>query len=266
METTLNSPLATQELELKSIEPNITPAADADVINYLRHTHQLAQVATLAEQTALVLTVCQQLGLSISEAELQTAGDTFRTEYKLLSAAETMLWLGQQRLTAEEWAEGIRVQLLTQKLKEHLFSDAVDSHYLNERDAYRRVALSQILVAELAQALDLKQQLLAQPAAFCSLALTHSLGKQSRETGGFVGIRFVSELIPEIAAAVVTAQQGTLLDPIQTRAGYHLIRVEKWFPVELNTEMRETVMSLMFQQWLQVTSSAVKASASPETL
>jgi parvulin-like peptidyl-prolyl isomerase len=243
-----------QETLEKLVLPEILPASDEAVIAYLRHSFKFAEMAALAERDALILSVCQQLGISISDEELQVAGDTFRLEHKLLGASETLAWLGQERISVEDWSKGIRVSLLTQKLKEHLFGEAVDSHYMTNRDDYRRVALSQILVRDLTEALKIAQSLRAENASFCALALEHSRGKQSQQNAGFVGVRFLAELLPEIAKAVIEAKEGEVVGPIQTKLGYHILRVEKWLGAELN-EVRESVLESLFQGWLQTGSS-----------
>ena len=175
-------------------------------------------------------------------------------EHKLLGASETLAWLGRQRISVEHWSKGVRVSLQTQKLKEHLFGEAVDNHYMTKRDDYRRVALSQILVRDLTEALKIAQALRVENASFCALALEHSRGKQSQQNAGFVGIRFLAELLPEIAKAVVEAKEGEVVGPIQTKLGYHILRVEKWLATELN-EAREQVLESLFQGWLQTGSS-----------
>lgn len=84
---------------------------------------------------------------------------------------ETLAWLQEQRITVEDWSQGIRVDLLTKKLKEHLFGDTVDAHYISNRNDYKRVALSQILVRELPDALKVAHALREENASFCALAL-----------------------------------------------------------------------------------------------
>jgi parvulin-like peptidyl-prolyl isomerase len=75
----------------------------------------------------------------------------------------------------------------------------------------------------------------------------------------FVGIRFLSELLREIAQAISEAKEGEVIEPIQTRLGYHTLKVEKWFPAELS-EIREQVLESLFQAWLQADStSALRA-------
>ncbi|MBD1929924.1 peptidylprolyl isomerase [Trichocoleus sp. FACHB-90] len=235
----------------KFVLPEIAPATNEDIIAYLRRSHKIAEIAAFAECDALVLNICEQLGITVSDEELQAAGDAFRLEHKLLGASETSTWLQKQRITVEDWSQGIRVALLTKKLKEHLFGDTVDAHYLSNRNDYKRVALSQILVGDLIEARKVTYAIREENASFCALALEHSKGKQSQENGGFVGIRFLSALLPEIAQAISEAKEGEVIEPVQTRLGYHIIKIEKWFPTELSESVREEILESLFQVWLR---------------
>jgi parvulin-like peptidyl-prolyl isomerase len=85
--------------------------------------------------------------------------------------------------------------------------------------------------------------------------LEHSRGKQSQQNAGFVGIRFLAELLPEITKAVAEAKEGEVVGPIQTKLGYHILRVEKWFAADLS-EVREQVLEWLFHNWLQTKSSS----------
>ena len=231
--------------------PAVSPATHEDIIAYLRRSYKLAEISALAERDALILDVCDRLGITISDEELQAAGDTFRLDHKLLGASETLAWLQQQQITVEDWSQGIRVILLTKKLKEHLFRDAIDTHYVSNRNNYKRVALSQILVRDLPDALKVAHALREENASFCALALEYSKGKQSKENGGFVGICFIAKLLPEIAQAISEAKEGEAIGPIQSKLGYHIVRVEKWFLTELNELVREEILDSLFQNWLQ---------------
>lgn len=244
--------LATEAQSMQeSTLPEIFPATNEDVIAYLRRSHKIAEIATLAERDSLILGICKQLGITVSDEELQAAGDTFRQEHKLLGASETLAWLSQQRITVEDWSQGIRVGLLTNKLKEQLFGDAVDAHYMSNRNDYKRVALSQILVRDLLDAQKVAYALREENTSFCALALKHSQGKQSKENGGFVGVRFLAELMPKIAQAISEAKEGEVIGPIQTKLGYHILKIEEWFSTELNESVREQVLDSLFQPWLR---------------
>lgn len=226
-------------------------ATDEDIIAYLRRSHKIAEIAALAEREALVLSICEQLGVTVSDEELQAAGDVFRQEHKLLGASETLVWLSQQRVTVEDWSQGIRVALLTKKLIEHLFGDAIDAHYVSNRNDYKRVALSQVLVRDLPDALRVAHAIREEHTSFCALSLEYSKGKQSKANGGFVGICFLAKLMPEIAQAISEVKEGEVIGPIQTKLGYHILKIEKWFPAELNQSVREEILDSLFQVWLR---------------
>ncbi|MBE9168984.1 peptidylprolyl isomerase [Pleurocapsales cyanobacterium LEGE 06147] len=235
----------------QSLLPIASTLTEKEIIAYLRRSRRWSEILNAVEQEATIAAFCQQFGIEITNEELQAAGDAFRLQHRLLGIQQTQAWLKQQRITLEEWSEGIRHQLLLTKLKEHLFGTDVDAHYINNRDRYRRVALSQILVPDLDAALAIVQLLREQNASFCALALEHSKGKQSQENGGFIGIRFLAELMPEIEQGISEAKEGEIIGPIQTKLGYHILRVEKWFPHQLSESAREQILESLFQPWLQ---------------
>lgn len=239
------------ELLTTQMPAKIEPATDESIANYLRYSCKIAEIAVLAERDAIVIKTCEELGIVISDEELQVAGDAFRMQHKLLSASETLAWLTQQRISPEDWSQGIRIKLLSQKLKEHLFLDSIDAHYLSYREEYRRVAFSQILVAEMSEALEIAEILRSNKVSFAAMAIDRSKTKPSGQNGGFVGIRFLSTLMPEIKEAISNLPEGEIISPVKTHLGYHVLRIEKWFPPSLNESVREEILEVLFQNWLK---------------
>ena len=247
------------ESEKLTLKPSQTsPPTDSEIVAYLRRSRKFAETVALVERDALVLDFCAKINLDISEEEWQAAGDNFRLEHKLFSVAATQAWLTKQQITLEDWSEGLKLQLLTEKLKEYLFGANVDNVYLANREKYRRVALSQILVSELEEAEKIVRLLQAENASFSALALEHSKGKQSHENGGFIGICFITELMPEIEMKISQAKEGEVIEPIKTKLGYHIFRVEKWFPHQLSQLTREQILESLFQAWLKQRQNTIK--------
>ncbi|MFM2313704.1 MAG: hypothetical protein RLZZ04_2980 [Cyanobacteriota bacterium] len=248
-----------QATNAESLFPKISTANDAEIVNYLRRSCKFAEIATLAEEAALIVKLCQHFGVEVNETEWQEEGDVFRLQHKLFGVEETTNWLEQQRITLEDWSEGIKLKLLTKKLKEYLFGANVDLHYIANRDQYQQVALSQILVLDRETATSLRDALLAEPTSFCALALEHSQGKQSHTNAGFLGVLYVSQLAPEIGQAIAQRGQGQIaktppggiIGPIETKLGYHLLRVEKWFPSVMSESVREEIFNTLWQLWLR---------------
>jgi parvulin-like peptidyl-prolyl isomerase len=236
---------------LEKIRPaEIAEITDIAIANHLRHTFKMADFVAFAEQDAKVINTCEALGIIINDEEIQAAGDAFRLKHQLLRSSETLAWLERQRINAEDWTQGIRIQLLTQKLKDYLFADSIDSHYLTNREEYHRAAFSQILVSELTVALQIVQTLRAGTASFCAMALEHSQAQPSGKQGGFVGVRFLSTLMPEIREAIAGVQEGEIINPVKTHRGYHILRIEKWFAPTLSESVRAEFLDVLFQTWL----------------
>ena len=234
--------------------PEISFVSCEHIMAYLHRSQKIAEIRLLAERELQILAICNQMNVTVSEEELQAAGDSFRIQNKLFEANETINWLSKQRITIDEWSEGLRVRLLAKKLKELLFGNLVDDRYLNNRHKYQRIALSQIIVQHLDEAEKIIKMLQKQHASFCNLALEYSQEKNAQANGGFTGIHFIIQLMPGIKQAIANSQEGEIVGPVSTKIGYHILKVEKRFPIQLSESMREEIIELIFQNWLQKSS------------
>jgi len=142
-------------------------------------------------------------------------------------------------------AAGSLVKIPSRLLIEELIT------FLLHRNTYERAAISQILASDLTTAIKIVRLLREENTSFCALALEYSKGRQSKENGGFLGIRFLAELMPEMIQSVSEAKEGEVLKPIVTKLGYHIIKVDKWFPVQLDESLREQLLESAFQLLLQ---------------
>ena len=265
MQNTLNSPSLTLKQVLANLSLN--PVTDSDVATHLRQTRQIASITHQIDQVHLIHQLCQQLNLQVSDDDLQRAGDAFRRDHQLLGVPATLAWLTNQHITAEDWTEGIRQQLLRQQLAEHLFGSMIDGSYMSDRETFRRVALSQIVVRDLATAQQLAQQLQQQPASLSALALEYSQSHPSKDQGGFVGVHYLMDFAPEIVQAITDQPAGAIVGPVKSQQGHHLFRIDQWFAPSLNEETRQILLTKMLQNWLETTqrslSEAESDSASP---
>jgi parvulin-like peptidyl-prolyl isomerase len=225
----------------------ISAPTDTHILAYLRRSLKMSRVVAVAERDAIILEFSERLGITVSDEEIQAAADAFRYRYKLLNASQTHSWLTKQKTTSKDWAEGIKMSLLTKKLEEYLFGEQVDGHYLNNREVYKRAAFSQILLSNETEAQQVAKELKEGKASFNAVALERSIGLSSRANAGFVGVRFFNELRPEIAQAMTEAKEGEVIGPIQTKLGYHIVRIEKWFPTELTIAQRKRMLATMLK-------------------
>lgn len=124
-----------------------------------------------------------------------------------------------------------------QALASALIKDVVDSrttdaaikaYYDEHAVQYRRaqVKLRHILVTDQAKADELMAQLKG-GADFATVAQANSADQQSAKEGGSMGWVDVKNLGPELTDQITKAAPGTLVGPVQSRGGFHIILVEE---------------------------------------
>ncbi|HEX7880944.1 MAG TPA: peptidyl-prolyl cis-trans isomerase [Candidatus Eisenbacteria bacterium] len=106
-----------------------------------------------------------------------------------------------------------------------------------------------ILVPTRDQALDIKKQLDG-GAAWEAMAAEHSKDPDNAQRGGDLGWVAAGVMVQPFEEALFSLQAGQISDPIQTRFGYHIIKVDEVRNVERPEfeSVRERVYSLLLQQ------------------
>ena len=83
-----------------------------------------------------------------------------------------------------------------------------------------------------------------------SLARKYSIDMSTRPAGGYSGLVRRSDMEPAMEAAVFGAQPCKTVGPIKTYAGWQLLKVEALHLATLDDSLRETIKSLLFEEWL----------------
>ena len=86
---------------------------------------------------------------------------------------------------------------------------------------------------------------------FNKLALTHSDDNETRENGGDLGVRSLSELNPKTRAIVEPLEAGAYSQPYETELGLHIFRVDQRNSPELTEMEKAQITSLLRQQRFQ---------------
>lgn len=53
----------------------------------------------------------------------------------------------------------------------------------------------------------------------------------------------------KIIQAISKVKSGEAIGTIQSQPGYHLLRLEKCFPTELNESVRKGILDILFKTW-----------------
>ena len=153
-----------------------------------------------------------------------------------------------QSLALRERMERVKEQLILDELMKdaasqpvHISDAELEAYYHSHDDmllAARQIRGAQIVMANVFQAKDLKHQI-GQGWNFSKLAQRYSLDEKTKADGGEFNFSRKGVLDPAIEQFLLTQKAGAVSDPVETAAGFHLIKVVSRDPDE--TKHLETV-------------------------
>lgn len=224
--------------------------APSDLIQQLKLSLSIPQVVQAIQRRQLIFKTAKAYGVCVDAANLQAAADQFRLTHNLLGSEQTWAWLNRYQLSLEELELRLHEQLLTQQLAEHLFGGKVEMTFAQQYRDYCKVALYEIVLDDFDFAMELFYALQAEEVSFAVLARDYAATSGLRRRGGYLGKRLRSELPPEIAAVVFSAEPPQLLRPVLREGRSHLVFVEERTEPQLTEKRRGEILNQLFEAWV----------------
>ncbi|MGX0890020.1 peptidylprolyl isomerase [Pseudomonas sp. ADAK2 TE3594] len=131
------------------------------------------------------------------------------------------------------------------------------------------VADPQTLESVRKQALELSKKAQAAPTEFAALASQFSQDRASAERGGDTGLQPLQQLVPEVRGAVARLKVGAVSEPVQSAAGFHVIKLTEQQPARTATleELRERLtQALRAQRQEQIAKAYLEGMLNTATL
>jgi parvulin-like peptidyl-prolyl isomerase len=191
-----------------------------------------------------------RLGITVTADELKEALVRLKEQYGMKTEAEFEESLRKSGMARADMEARLHDTILTNKVfgrelrsREDLADKELRDRYDREKERYRlpeRARLREIIVikpddptkvdAARQRATDLAAQ--ARTDDFAKLA-TSSSDSGTKAKGGDLGEVTRGELLPDLDKAVFNATSGAVLGPIETRSGWHILKVETRLPSEV---------------------------------
>ena len=203
-----------------------------------------------AADTVLIRQAALEAGIKVTAEEVQRGADSFRTKRELYEEMRTERWLARNYLSHAEWETVLEDEIIRLKLRDLLTNGKVEKYFAEQRLSFDAATISRIVVKEENVAKELRAQIVEDDADFYSLARKHSIDLLTRPAGGYSGRVRRTEMEPTMEAAVFGTQPGRTVGPIKTYAGWELVKVEAIHLATLDDSLRETIKSLLFEDWL----------------
>jgi parvulin-like peptidyl-prolyl isomerase len=180
----------------------------------------------------LILEYGRQNGISISEKELEIAIEDIKKDYPEEAVFQQMLL--QRYLDYEKWKEGLRLQLLVNKIMSKASEnitpvtfDEIKTYFDTHRNEFTRpemVKFSQIVTRSKDEADDIRKRL-KKGENLDDLAKKYSTTPEA-DNGGEVGWVSKGELHESIEKAIFTLPIGKISRVTKTPYGYHIFEVQ----------------------------------------
>ncbi len=192
-----------------------------------------------------------RLGITVASDEVRDAVNRVKQQYGITTDKQFEDLLLKSGMSRTDMETRMRDQIITNKVfghelrpREDLSDKELRERYDREKEHYRlpeRAKLREIIIlrpdgalaAEAAQkhAADLAQQARG-GADFTKLAQTYSEAG-SKDKGGDLGEVARGELLPDLDKAVFNATAGSVIGPISSKSGWHILKLEQRLPTEV---------------------------------
>lgn len=235
------------------------------MINFLGIPIESEEIVDFLKQEMLLKGICQKIvyqkiieqaaterNIVIAPEENEAEADSIRHGNRLEKAVDTLAWLEEQMVTAEEWEAGIRNRLLAQKLAANLFDKEVESYFAQNRLDFDQFILYQIVVPYQQLAQEIYYQIEEEEISFYEAAHLYDIDEGRRYRCGYEGKIGRWSLPPHLAEAIGNANIGHIVGPIATEEEqkYHILMIEEFIPAELTPERHQDIVNRLFQEWL----------------
>ena len=231
--------------------PKVLKISSEDIIRNIKLSCQIPSVVEAIATEKIIALTALELGITVTEEELQQEGDSLRLENKLVKALDTWTWLKKNHLSLDDFEQLVHAKVLSRKLANHLFAEQVLRFFYEHQINYAAAVTYEVILDDRDLALELFYALQECEISFQEIARQYIQDPELRRAGGYQGIRRRTDFRPEIAAAVFAATPPQILKPITTPKGVYLIWVEEIIQPQLDEELRQKIVADLFDAWLK---------------
>ena len=222
-----------------------------EVIKHLTLTGQAQPIFAEIIQRKVVLDKTKELGIIVSDEELQNFSDTFRVTRGLYSSEEMLSFLKAAGIKEDDFEEHCESSVLSAAIRDHLADDkSVQEYFINNRSEFDLARISIIVTASEDLVNELVMRITEDEDDFHQLAREYSLDETTKYSGGYVGVVNRKSLSPELAAKVFNANSGEVLGPFPKDKNFQLISVEEVIKAELNDHVKNSIKEAIFNGWV----------------
>lgn len=220
-------------------------------------TLDVQAIMPMLTQHGLLPRLVQEVLIDAAIADIEltpeevTAAETEFCQRNQISNSDDRAKWAKQRYGQPEMVRAIAARdKRLAKFKQETFDKEVDSYFLQRKSRVDRVLYSLIRTQQAGLAQELYFRIHDDGQSFADLAREHSEGQEAK-TGGLIGPVELSVPHPSLAGLLSISQPGQIWPPKRIGEWYIVVRLEKFFPAQLDDAMRARMIDELFQKWIQ---------------
>lgn len=231
--------------------PEQIPISPEEIIQQIKFSRLMPKIAKEIARRKIINETAKAQNIVLSELEIQQAADSFRLQNNLSSSQKTLKWLEKYGLSIEEFEQLIYYNSLSMKLAQHLYSDRVEAYFYEHQLDYTKATIHEVILPNFDLGMELFYGIQEQEFSFWDVAHQYIQEPELRYRGGYRGSLKRNEFKPAISMAVFAAHPPQVLKPIVIEKQTYLIFVSQIIQPILDSEMRYSIMTELFNQWLK---------------
>ena len=188
--------------------------------------------------------------IDLTAEEIFGGYKAFYQQHQLNSDEDRANWLECNHLTLAQFEHFVLRTLKLDRFKRETFASKVDSYFLERKSQLDRASYSVLGVKSFHLAQELFLQVQDGEVDFLELIKQYSKG-QADETNGLKGPHELSVPHPILADRLRSLKQGQLSLPLQIANWFIIVRLEKYFPAQLDEKMRMRSIDELYESWIQ---------------
>lgn len=231
--------------------PEQISISQEEIIQQLKFSRLMPKMIREIASRKIISETAKAQNVILQELEIQQAADSFRLQNNLSSSQATLNWLKKCDLSLEEFEQLIYYNSLSLKLAQHLYGDLVESYFYEHKLDFTKAVIHEVVLGDFDLGMELFYGIQEQEFSFWDVAHQYIQEPELRHRGGYRGCLKRDKFKPEISMAVFAADPPQVLKPIVVNKQTYLILVSEIIQPELDSEMRCSIMTDLFNQWLK---------------
>jgi parvulin-like peptidyl-prolyl isomerase len=187
--------------------------------------------------------------VTCTSEEKASATQQFFISNQITDETTKQAWATQRGMTLAQLDALAMRGLLIDKFKQATWGHKIESYFLERKAQLDRVIYSLIRTQEAGIAQELYFRIREGEQSFAELARQYSQGSEA-ETGGLIGPVELSVPHPILAQMLRLSEPGQLCPPTRLGDWLVMVRLEKFIPAQLDTNMRQRLLNECFSSWL----------------